>query len=295
MSVVISQIIGGLGNQMFQYAAGRALAHRLSCEVQLDTSDFAGYSLHHGFELATVFGIDCRQIDRETRDRLLGWRRYGLTRRLLKRWPGLQAGQPLMVCEPHFHYWPGWERLTSPVYLSGYWQSERYFCNCADLIRQDFQFRKPLDLRSLKIIEEIRSGVSVSLHVRRGDYASNPKTTAVHGLCEPPYYARAIKYLADRIGPVRLFIFSDDIDWARANLPLDSHPHIFVSHNKGADSWRDMLLMSLCQHHVIANSSFSWWGAWLNASPNKIVVAPKKWFASNNDTKDLFPRGWVLL
>jgi hypothetical protein len=295
MSVVISQVIGGLGNQMFQYAAGRSLALRHGCEVQLDTSDFAGYSLHQGFELATVFGIDFRQTDRETRDRLLGWRRYRLARRLLKRWPGLQVGQRLMVREPHFHYWPDWEFLTSPAYLSGYWQSERYFSNCADQIRQDFQFQKPLDLRSLEIAEEIRSGVSVSLHVRRGDYVSNPKTTAVHGLCGPPYYATAIEYLSDQIGPMRLFIFSDDIEWVRANLPLDSHPHTFVSHNKGADSWRDMLLMSLCQHHVIANSSFSWWGAWLNASPSKIVAAPKKWFANRNDTKDLFPSGWILL
>jgi hypothetical protein len=293
--MITSHIIGGLGNQMFQYAAGRSLALRHGCEVQLDTSDFAGYSLHQGFELATVFGIDCRQTDRETRDRLLGWRRYGLARRLLKRWPSLQVGHPLIVREPHFHYWLGWELLNSPAYLSGYWQSERYFSDCADQIRQDFQFRKLLDPRSLEMAEEIQAGVSVSLHVRRGDYASDPKTTAVHGLCEAPYYARAIEYLSDRLGPMRLFVFSDDIEWARANLPLDAHPHTFVNHNKGADSWRDMRLMSLCQHHVIANSSFSWWGAWLNPSTEKTVIAPAQWFARLVDTRDLIPPQWVRL
>lgn len=293
--MITSHIIGGLGNQMFQYAAGRSLALRHGCGLQLDTADFAGYSLHQGFELATVFGLDCRQIDRQTRDRLLGWRGRGLARRLLKRWPGLQFGQPPIVNEPHFPYWPGWERLTSPAYLSGYWQSERYFSHCADQIRQDFQFSKPLDPRSLEIAEEIRAGVSVSLHVRRGDYANNPTTTAVHGLCEPPYYARAIEHLSDRLGSMRLFVFSDDIEWARANLPLDAHPHTFVSHNKGADSWRDMRLMSLCRHHVIANSSFSWWGAWLNASAEKTVIAPARWFAKRVDTRDLIPPQWVRL
>lgn len=294
--MIVSHTIGGLGNQMFQYAAGRSLALRHDCVLHLDTSDFTGYSLHQGFELSTVFGIDCPQIDRQTRDRLLGWRGWGLTRRLLKRWPFLQIGQPSIVYEPHFQYWPVWERLPNPSYLFGYWQSERYFCHCADQIRKDFQFSKPLDPLSLEIAEEIRAGVSVSLHVRRGDYANNPKTTAVHGLCGPPYYARAIEHLSEQLGVMRLFVFSDDIEWARANLPLDAHPHTFVSNNQGADSWRDMRLMSLCRHHIIANSSFSWWGAWLNPSEDKIVIAPKRWFArANISSKDLLPDGWVKI
>ena len=293
--MITVRLIGGLGNQMFQYAAGRSLALKHACALQLDTADFVGYSLHQGFELASVFGIDCKQADRETRDSLLGWLRHGLVRRLLRRWPVLQIGDRVLVNEPHFQYWPGWQSLGSSAYLSGYWQSERYFNEFADQIRQDFQFAKPLDPLSVKIAKDMRAGVSVSLHVRRGDYASNPKTTAVHGLCEPQYYAEAIQVLQKRHGSMHLFIFSDDIEWARANLPLGEHPNTFVSHNKGADSWRDMQLMTLCKHHVIANSSFSWWGAWLNSSKSKSVIAPKRWFANGTNVSDLFPKGWVTL
>lgn len=293
--MITSHIIGGLGNQMFQYAAGRSLALRHGCELQLDTLDFAGYSLHQGFELTTVFGIDSPQIDRQTRDQLLGWRGSGLARRLLKRCPGFQIGRPPFVNEPHFQYWKGWEQLACPAYISGYWQSELYFSDCADQIREDFKFSKPLDPHSKEIAKEIQGAVSVSLHVRRGDYANNLKTNAVHGLCEPAYYASAIKHLSDQLGAMHLFVFSDDIEWARANLPLAAHPHTFVSHNKGSDSWRDMQLMSICRHHVIANSSFSWWAAWLNTSRMKTVVAPKRWFVKNIDTRDLMPQQWIRI
>lgn len=293
--MIAARLIGGLGNQMFQYAAGRSLALRHGCELRLDTSDFVGYSLHQGFELSSVFGIECRQNDPLKQGRLLSWQRNRITRRLLKLWPSLQIGGLSVVNEPHFHYWPGWLKLGSPAYLAGYWQSELYFNDFADQIRKDFQFIKPLDPISAEIADEIHAGVSVSVHVRRGDYVTNSKNTAVYGLCEPSYYANAIEYMTDRLGPIRLFVFSDDIEWARANLPLGAHSNTFVSHNKGVDSWRDMQLMCMCQHNIIANSSFSWWGAWLNVSKNKIVVAPKKWFANDNDTKNLFPNGWRLL
>lgn len=293
--MITSHIIGGLGNQMFQYAAGRSLALQNGCELQLDTSDFAAYTLHQGFELDIVFGINLRRLDKISSGKLLGWRKHRFLSSLFGRIEGFGTLHTTIAREPSFNYWPKWMHLQAPAYLFGYWQSERYFSEFKHEIRQDFRFRQNLDPESNRIAEAISNKTSVSLHVRRGDYAKNPKTTALHGLCSPAYYSKAIDYLAHRANNLHLFIFSDDIPWVKANLPIAGHNYTYVSHNKGSDSWRDMQLMSLCQHHIIANSSFSWWGAWLNPSPKKFVVAPEKWFAKDIDTSDLIPESWIRL
>ncbi len=293
--MIVVRLIGGLGNQMFQYAAGHALSLRNGDELQLDTSDFVGYDLHNGFELDSVFGICRKQATHETLSYLMGWRRHKLVSQLLERFPSLKFGSPHLLKEPHFHYWIGWEHLHGPLYLSGYWQCERYFDNYEQSIRHEFRFIQPFDEKSREVADQIQAVTSVSLHVRRGDYSTDPITNAVHGLCTPTYYKRAVDHFSNRLGSMHLFIFSDDIDWAKANLSLEAIPHTFVNHNKGKNSWRDMQLMSLCRHHIIANSSFSWWAAWLNPSEEKIVVAPKRWFAKPLNTSDLIPRSWICL
>jgi hypothetical protein len=135
---------------------------------------------------------------------------------------------------------------------------------------------------------------AVSLHVRRGDYAKNPKTTATHGLCSLDYYQAAIQYISDQVEQPYFFIFSDDIAWVKKQLKMN-FPCRYVDHNHGVESYNDMHLMSICRHCIIANSSFSWWGAWLNPYKDKIVVAPQRWFANDNNVKDLFPPEWVPL
>jgi hypothetical protein len=132
------------------------------------------------------------------------------------------------------------------------------------------------------------------MHVRRGDYASNPKTGATHGLCSLDYYEEAIRYISERVEQPIFFIFSDDINWVKCNLKVD-FPCQYVDHNKSMESFNDMRLMSLCQHHIIANSSFSWWGAWLNPGQKKIVIAPRRWFLNSNNVEDLYPASWVRL
>lgn len=135
----------------------------------------------------------------------------------------------------------------------------------------------------------------MSLHVRRGDYVSDARTHATLGVCSLDYYRAAVRYIADHVEAPEFFVFSDDIAWAQANLEL-GHPCHYVDHNRGAESYNDMRLMSLCRHHIIANSSFSWWGAWLNPRADKVVVAPARWFAGGNRVvDDLFPPGWVRL
>jgi hypothetical protein len=292
--MVISQIIGGLGNQMFQYAAGRALSLRNQSPLALDISGFDNYGLHQGFELQRVF---CHPFEIATKAdvrRLLGWQSPAIIRRIVSR--GLFAAfcRERYVVEPHFHYWPGISDLKTDCYLSGYWQSEKYFADAARQIRADFTFRPPLGNENAEVARQISQVNAVSLHVRRGDYASNPKTSATHGLCSLEYYQAAIRHIAERVQQPRFFVFSDDIAWVLANLKI-GFPCIHVQHNRGAESFNDMRLMSLCRHHIIANSSFSWWGAWLNPHGEKIVVAPKKWFANETDVRDLYPAGWVTL
>lgn len=292
--MIISHIIGGLGNQMFQYALGRSRSLELGEPLRLHVSDFADYGLHQGFQLDRAFDFDFQfASEREVRA-FLGWRGYRLCRKILRR-PGLAAmrGERLVV-EPHFDYWPGISATAADCYLAGYWQSESYFRNIADVIRRDFSFGAALTGLNGEWAVRINSVPAVSLHVRRGDYAANPKTLAVHGLCSLEYYRAAVDHVVRQVQSPEFFIFSDDIEWARQNLGIAGPCH-YIDHNKGGDSYKDMHLMSLCRHHIIANSSFSWWGAWLNPRTDKVVVAPQRWFASGREVKDLIPEGWVTL
>ena len=292
--VIISNIIGGLGNQMFQYAAGRACSLRLGVPLKLDTRDFSGYQLHQGFELDRLF--NCHALIAADTDlaKILGWQRAKLAQRLLRRPQLKNLRYKSYIVEPQFHYWNGINELKDNIYLDGYWQSEKYFHEYSDKIRADFTFKLPFLAQNSEIAQLVSQANAISLHVRRGDYANNPKTTAMHGLCSIEYYRAAIGYIAERVQQPHFFIFSDDIAWVKNNLRID-FPHQYINHNHGLESYNDMRLMSLCEHNIIANSSFSWWGAWLNQNAEKIVVAPKKWFASQKDARDLLPQSWVRL
>ncbi len=292
--MIISHIIGGLGNQMFQYAAGRALSLERGQSLRLDISGFAGYGLHQGFELQRIYNCPVEIATENEVRSILGWQFSSGIRRIVARSSMSVLRRNEFVVEPHFHYWPGINHVPQNCYLAGYWQSEKYFQSHAAVIRADFTFRPPLTQRNAELVEQIGSLNAISLHVRRGDYATNPKTTATHGLCALEYYQSAIEYISKRIDQPNFYIFSDDTVWARENLKID-FPCRYVVHNEGPESYNDMRLMSLCKHHIIANSSFSWWGAWLNPDPDKIVVAPRKWFANGNNVNDLFPQGWVTL
>lgn len=292
--MVISHLIGGLGNQMFQYAAARALSIKLGVQLRLDISSFANYQLHQGFELQRIFNCSSEVASKENLDEILGWQSLPVVKRILLR-PGMKVFRyKRLVVEPHFHYWSGINNLTKDCYLDGYWQSEKYFINIADQIRKDFTFKLPMQSANAELVRQIALVNSVSLHVRRGDYASNPKNIATHGLCSIEYYRAAIIHIVKHIKSPNFFVFSDDIEWVKDNLKLD-FPHQYVDHNQGKESYNDMRLMSLCKHNIIANSSFSWWGAWLNSNEKKLVIAPKQWFAHKVNTSDLIPGGWLTL
>lgn len=292
--MIVSHILGGLGNQMFQYAAGLALAREFDVSHRLDVSGFSEYALHHGFELERIFNCSIEIASRADIRNVLGWQCPLPIRQVLGHRRFSLIRRRNFVVEPHFQYWAGIRNSPRDCYLVGYWQSERYFKQVEPAIRQAFTFRYPLVGKNADYLAQVSCENTVSLHIRRGDYVNNAKTNAIHGLLPLSYYQKAIAHMTRSKEGSQFFVFSDDIEWARQNLKLDA-PCMFIGHNHGAESYRDMQLMSHCHHHIIANSSFSWWGAWLNPDPDKIVIAPKKWFANANTVSDLFPPGWVEL
>jgi Glycosyl transferase family 11 len=303
--VITMSLIGGLGNQMFQYAAGKALAERHGVPLALDISGFRDYALRP-FLLDRLFvpeaiasvqtepaerpGINFTRAKWKGRiDRLFG--KAGL--------PKL-ASSPNEYREPHFHYDPAFEALGPQTALFGYFQSERYFNSIAGNLRDWFSPREPLGDAAAAALKRIEaSRLPVSVHVRRGDYLK-PGTHEVHGILGESFYRQVFDRLESVVGhEAQIFIFSDDP--AAAEQVLKFIPGSRLNHVCGDPErpWEDMTLMARCQHHVIANSSFSWWGAWLNPSPDKIVVAPRAWFVATElnkrNTSDLYPAGWILV
>lgn len=295
--MIIVRLMGGLGNQMFQYAAARRLALRHATEVALDLSCYDRYP---GVDTPRRYELDKLKVKARiaTSLELAEIGGVGLTAPLrIRMFIRRLTGKGL--CKNFYSEdSKGFCRqvLTLPdnSYLSGYWQSEQYFKDVADVLRSDFQVHAAPDRRNRKIASEIRRSEAVAIHFRRGDYVENPHTAAFHGVPSPEYYQNAIELIRQKVENPHLFIFSDDPAWVRENLTFPI-PATIVDHNPPEQGYEDLRLMSLCRHAVIANSSFSWWGAWLITFPGKLVIAPQRWFADGRATPDLLPNSWVTL
>ena len=190
-------------------------------------------------------------------------------------------------------------RISGSIYLEGYWQSEKYFIEISDIIRKEFSLTKNILSAMSKgtenLAQKISSMKSVSVHIRRGDYVNEAKTTKMHGFCTSDYYNKAIEVLSSKIINPHFFIFSDDVEWVEKSF-FQTYPITNVSRITEVDPIQDLYLMSLCQNHIIANSTFSWWGAWLSGNQKKIVCAPSKWFHDKNiNTQDLLPGAWIKI
>jgi hypothetical protein len=292
--MIVSNLIGGLGNQMFQYACGRALSLRFKKSFGIDTSQFESYSLHNGYELHNVFNIETKKVPESELKVFLGWRSSPKFRKLLGRHLMDWATTKNWVNEPSALYWKGINYLPTPVYLHGYWQSEKYFEDFQDTIRSDFTFHTELSSLDNMTLAKINKQPSASVHIRRGDYISS-KNAKIYAPVEIDYYRRAIQLIRSRVPSVKFFFFSDDSDWLQEHFIEEFGEIELVNHNTGANSANDMRLMSNCNHHIIANSSFSWWGAWLNSSSDKIVIAPKKWYKKEDNNFDILPQPWIKL
>lgn len=261
--MVVASIIGGLGNQMFMYAAARRLALKHSTELFLDTTGFKHYFRNYGLG---CFRIQARPIcEAQRRGRLTIWR------------------------EPHFEYSADFERLPDDVWLLGYFQSERYFTAVDRFVRMELA----LAIAETEICRcyrrQIEMTESVSVHVRRGDYVQRRSAATVHSVLGLDYYQECESRISAVVANPHFFVFSDDTEWARCNLRFSAATTIVET---GRD-YEDLVLMSECRHHIIANSTFSWWGAWLDSRPGKTVLAPRTWFEVDLNTEDLVPAAWV--
>jgi hypothetical protein len=277
---------------MFQYAAGLQLAHIRQTQLGLDISEYESNNKLRNYRL-NVFDIKHNNFTLETFTHH-AWRNSSVLRKLwVKILQRPQHINPLVYHEKHYNYDEKVLNLPDNVYLAGYWQCERYFSKIEELIRKTFTIKVPLDGKNKLLAKQIREVEAVSIHVRRGDYVTNP----AHPLCSTTYYNLALKKISTLLTNPHFFVFSDDMAWTQANIK-SAFPTTYVGHNGSETDYEDLRLMSFCKHHIIANSSFSWWGAWLSTNSAKVVIAPNTWFGgslSGWDTRDLLPSSWIRI
>jgi len=296
--MIIVNLNGGLGNQMFQYAVGRALSSRLNAELKLDISNLGvRSSLGHTLR---QYELDCFNINASIASAkeiaMFTRRQPTLIERAAKKIFKIPfRSTSSHIFEKSFYFDPEVLNLPDNVYVQGFWQSWKYFAEIEYLIRSDFTTHHRLNSIGLEFKNLISSHNSVSIHIRRGDYVNDPVTNKYHGMCSLSYYYKCIENLKKQVKDPHFFVFSDEPQWAYENLKTQDTVHI-VDCNAKDHPCLDMYLMSICKHNIIANSSFSWWAAWLNANPEKLVFAPANWFGnSTNRTDDLILPNWKLV
>ena len=301
-------VMGGLGNQMFQYAAAKALAERHGVGVAIDLSSVSR-------DEKRSYMLDRLQVPDQPMERdptvsaalknfaahtALKWRGR-VARRLARIGMNFTPQLPATFSERHFYFDPAFFKQGPSIRLHGYFQSELYFAGIADKIRSYFQPREPLSAQAEEVARQIAvAALPVSVHVRRGDYVTSRPLSKVHGILDASYYTKALRLMAGLIGTdATLFVFSDEPDAAQAVIASVPNQRAVIVRGDPDKPWEDMALMARCRHHVIANSSFSWWGAWLDPSPDKIVIGPRQWFQPSelrrNNVCDLCPQGWILI
>ena len=270
----IVNILGGLGNQMFVYAMYLALRTvHPNEDIFLSRRSYKGYPLHNGYELDRIFCVDAPEASLTQLSRVaypfFNYKTWQLMRHFLPTRQHMVSG----TTQIPFDY--GEVTRDDDAFYDGYWQNEKNFLPIRDKVIKAYTFPKFQDERNARLAEKLKMTRAVSCHVRRGDYLNDP----VYGVCSNDYYANAIAELENMVAPEMYCIFSDDIAWCKDNISsmIGDKEIVFVDWNKGKDSFRDMQLMSMCHYNIIANSSFSWWGAWPNNHKDKVILAPEKW------------------
>jgi hypothetical protein len=300
--MIIIKLQGGLGNQMFQYAIGRRLSIYHNASLKFDVGFYPDIKqlkspnekMQDNFLMQKMtprsFQLNFfkTQIEFASQDDINYSFKTGLFSKI-KQLMGKQTYIEEISCRFILDYL----KFGKNCYLNGFWQSENYFAEIEEILRKEFELKKPLEGDNLSMTAKIRSVNAVSIHVRRGDYVSDSLTYQFHGVCSLDYYEKAIQYFQAKLNEPHFFIFSDDLQWVKQNFFINQSFSL-VDINDEENGYKDMYLMSQCKHHIIANSSFSWWAAWLNSCKNKIVIAPKKWFNDTaTDDSAILPSKWL--
>lgn len=287
--MIIVNLKGGLGNQMFQYALGRALTLKNNDILKLDTG-----SLSQAKELGNIyrpFDLDAFTILKDvayTEEITQLKYPYGFVSKVVRLFKRKILRQTSVVFNQKI------ASLTGSHYLDGYWQSPKYFESIRPTLLTDFTLRDPLSTSAQDLLNQIKNTNSVSLHVRRGDYVQNPRVLRENGVCSVGYYEKAVTEIEKTHHGVTYFVFSDDINWIKSNIALPNKTVVFVE-DATLSAPQELYLMSQCQHNIIANSSFSWWAAWLNQHEDKVVIAPTPWFDTISYDPNLIPDSWIQL
>jgi len=316
--MVIVRITMGLGNQMFQYAAGLSLSKEKNTALKVDTSSYAGYKLRK-YELNTFFEIDTPEASKEEvnavwynhpvikfwnkilpnkKIRALGlpYDEKAVQRNLLALFDVFYPSHKRKTyVEPHYHYDKDFFSANDNLYLHGFWMSWKYFEKYDAEIRKAFTVRQELVKHLSSTTNYIESENSVSIHIRRTDYTT-PEVIKLKGLLSLDFFRKGVDYIKQKTGKVTVFVFSDDIPWVKENFRLEGVKVIYVDNTVSNSAIEDFYLMMKCRHNVISNSTFSWWAAHLNNNENKIIVAPRQWYAvSRVNSKDVCPASWTLM
>lgn len=284
--MIIVRIFGGLGNQMFQYAFGKYL-EQYGNQVVYDLYDFSIHNHHQGYELEKVFNIVVDEASFIMVKKLVGEKNSWL-RRVIRKVSGMDFISKNEIVEYNTISTVQPVKIMCDRYFDGYWQNIVYVDSIMDKLKTQFVFNTKLKEEEKKMLKKYADYETVSIHVRRGDYVNNKE---LNGICDEKYYDNAINYLNNKYRKTIFFVFSDDIKWCKNKWNEDNF--IFVDWNKGIESFRDMFLMSKMKHHIIANSTFSWWGATLSEK-NGIKIAPKKW-NNNFENKLLLDDSWIKI
>ena len=283
---------------MFQYAAGRAVSLRQGVPLLLDLSFYK--DVHDRAFRLNELNVSARIATEEEIEKVHSPSRkfldlFRFKEHIIREQSPWFEIRRVFSTKKEFSFDKRISSAADNTYLDGHWTSERYFKDIEEKLRIEFRLRNPLSDQSADLVRVIRNSDNpVSVHVRHGDYISNQKFATIHGTLTKEYYSKAIEAVEKNVKNPRYFVFSDNIEWARENLPLGETAE-FISDPRISDT-ETIYLMSICSAHIIANSSFSWWGAWLDANPNKMVAAPKNWFADKSkDTTDLIPPSWIKI
>ncbi len=301
--MIISCIVGGLGNQLFQYAVGKHLAMRNNETLTVDYGLFQCHRQRH--PQLFHFNVDCREIDdlnfassAETEMRShfkLPPAQRSLARRVARQLRSRLWRRPLVSAPLFWEKSPRFDAalldLEAPVRLIGFWQSEKYFLGIESTIRRDLQIKAEYLKNTDRVLEKIGRTRAVSVHFRRGDYVGLNKFEMRNPL---DYYQNAVKDMAQHVEDATFYVFSDDVAWVKQHFQ-SPHRMVYVNEDGVLTDVEELHLMKSCRHHIIANSTFSWWGAWLNPDPHKRVYAPRIWFNDDKDYSDVVPENWLRL
>ena len=289
--MILVKIIGGLGNQMFQYAAGRYLSLLHGAELKLDLFDYEKDITEKREFVLDKFNINARIANRDEVARFKGASRDMFARYFPRVYRILGLYKTTRIRTET----PGMILVDLPdnVYLDGFWQTVRYCEQIKQILVSELTIKTKPGKKDLEILKQIRGTNSVAIHIRRGDYVHSKYTHVYYNL-PLAYYLKAIQILAKKIKDPWFYIFSDDAKWVRENIKI-GHYVTYVDHNPPSMGYQDLRLFSRCQHAVIANSTYSWWGAWLNNNPNKIIIGSKKWYRDPlRGQISIYPKEWII-